>query len=246
MAEWQTRRSQKPVKLKLRVGSTPTFGTDMFRIEGTRGVFEPFELGLLPIKISWVNDSWEILNAVFERIRRRPFWSRPQRPEDFWGRIESHPLTPAAIQKLVSDGLGLRILSPESELWGAYLPPNRICLKTSLKPYERDKTLFHELCHAMYRQELVGLNDRLSAPPSLRQENEIIVEWLARQFRADPQLLREAINIFDLEPKVYDWASYQAFPGYRPFEIDERQFALPFAAWEIHHRRRVLRNTRKD
>lgn len=74
------------------------------------------------------------------------------------------------------------------------------------KAYERDKFLFHEIAHLRF-----GLNDNIGNPGW--KKNAAIAEWIGRQSRADPELLKHAVKGFGLEPIIYDLASYQAFHG---------------------------------
>jgi len=196
--------------------------------------------------------SWELLNTVYQKIRHKPNESYPQREADFWKKIESHPLTPASIQQLIKDGWRLYYATPGSHYGGAQFKSKSLFVDISIDPYERDKILLHEFVHIHYGKNL--LNDSLQIDGhynKLRHENRVIVEWLARQYRADPQLLRAAVLCFGLEPKVYDKASLEAFPEYGPkYGLDTilspQQKYFPFAAWDISHLRKKLSVSRLD
>ena len=54
-----------------------------------------------------------------------------------------------------------------------------------------------------------------------QKESRLIAEWLARQSRKDPKLLRCAIINFDLDPEIYDQISYFAFKDIAPFPISQ-------------------------
>jgi hypothetical protein len=74
-------------------------------------------------------------------------------------------------------------------------------------PYERDESLMHELAHIFYGH----FNDSeytLSVP---YRQSEALIDWKARQWRANPTLLRKAITSFDLPPELYDLATAEAF-----------------------------------
>ena len=53
-----------------------------------------------------------------------------------------------------------------------------------------------------------------------RLRNSARTEWLARRARADPEILRDVVTMFSLQPLVYDHASYDAF---------SIRFRIPFA-----------------
>ena len=82
--------------------------------------------------------------------------------------------------------------------------------------YERDNSLFHELCHLHYGNLIyLFLEDKFpwkrGKPTHHGEISEEIIEWLGRKHRSDYVLLREAIYSFQLEPQIYDLSSYLAF-----------------------------------
>ena len=87
-----------------------------------------------------------------------------------------------------------------------------IHLADYLKPHQRDITLFHELAHLRHPILLSSRTDTRMTPFG-EYGREIIVEYLGRKARADPELLRHTVVSFELEPKIYDKASYVAFTG---------------------------------
>ncbi|MBU0456810.1 MAG: ImmA/IrrE family metallo-endopeptidase [Nanoarchaeota archaeon] len=135
--------------------------------------------------------------------------------------IQDNPITVESIDALAKKGWYVQFKSLCSSLKGGIVE-NKILLKENLSPYERDKTLFHELVHIHYPTYLSCKSERaLSLFTEL--QIEAITEWLGRKARADHLLLREAIKSFELEPQVYDQASYRAF------RIVKEQLAFPFA-----------------
>ena len=88
----------------------------------------------------------------------------------------------------------------------------QIELRKGMHGYNRDKTLMHELAHFWYSP---FLNDGESEKDKKRRsKNCARTEWLARRARADPNTLFQAIMISQLEPKIYDRASYEAFSSF--------------------------------
>jgi hypothetical protein len=84
-------------------------------------------------------------------------------------------------------------------------------IPTHYQNYQRDKALFHVLMPAHYGVWVSAAESHDDGTPNLfSQDNRTIVEWLARQARANPKLLNLAINLFELQPQVYDGASYLA------------------------------------
>ncbi|MBI5797899.1 hypothetical protein HZA98_03275 [Candidatus Woesearchaeota archaeon] len=87
-----------------------------------------------------------------------------------------------------------------------------ITLRSGLLPFQRDVTLFHELMHAWYYPYL---NDFYSGEAHARAlRNGARTEWLARNARAQPKLLREVVCFFELKKEIYDFSSYLAFRDY--------------------------------
>lgn len=101
-------------------------------------------------------------------------------------------------------------LTAEGKLRFSPLIGFKIEIKEGLNAFNRDCTLFHELVHACFYSA--------GAFRICREEEyfklEAIVEFNARKLRAQPELLRHAINSFKLTPQVYDLASYKAFPDH--------------------------------
>ncbi|MDP4012249.1 MAG: hypothetical protein Q8R00_01430 [Candidatus Nanoarchaeia archaeon] len=131
--------------------------------------------------------------------------------------ISKKPLTNQSIDELIRNGLRLESMKLES--YGHLLGGRVIILRESLKGYERDKTVFHEVLHALYGVKVSKdcFGDRIA------KENNALVEWAARRFRAQPNLLRHTIKSFGLEIEVYDLASYYAYN-----HLQQGQLQFPF------------------
>lgn len=117
--------------------------------------------------------------------------------------LAQNPVLPGSFEKLVNQGWNVKFR--EMNHYGiTLLCSKEIFLRQDLQNngYERDKTIFHEFAHVFY--------DISSSGTSLRRD-DAIMEWLGRQWRANPLLLRHGILAFGLEPKIYDKASYLAF-----------------------------------
>lgn len=144
--------------------------------------------------------TWEELDMAANRVR----WeSRIFRR--IWAVRDYKPLDEKAINHLIQDELRITIV-PNANGDASYYR-KRILIGKFDNPFERDRAIFHELAHAWFGEELddgSGLNDR-------ERENRIIADWIARQARANPSTLRAAILGLNLEPRIYDKTSYQAF-----------------------------------
>lgn len=152
----------------------------------------------------------------------------PHRP--IWEMITSNPFSRESVDSMVSKGWKIWLIDLEgfeSMGGGCWTELKCIILKHRLEGFERDVTLFHELLHAHYGDELT---DRKTEGQK-GEENFLIIEWIARQSRADPELLKYTINTFQLEPQIYDKVSCQAFaPDWQSLDnyISGRQKAFPF------------------
>lgn len=143
--------------------------------------------------------------------------------------IEKKPITINSFNHLLAQGLDVK-LSEKLRSYGVCFFNNMrfiIKLRKDLEPYERDKTLFHELVHAHYGSSYTNDSIRVFEleVEDFKLENAVIVEWLARQLRADPKLLRHVSNSFGLEQHIYDRASAQAF---HPAFNGQRQLLFDF------------------
>lgn len=170
---------------------------------------------------SWMAN-WNELESAIAQIRKRPL-SPARKRDSIWRSIENNPITPKSIDQLISEGWKLTTV-PLSYSKAFCLPPpdKKIVISTDLEGYQRDKALSHEVCHACYLYEL---DDSLRARNLgmffgflFGQENQIITEWLGRQLRADPKLLRHVVLAFGLEPQIYDKSSFEAF---HPFDSNK-------------------------
>jgi len=154
------------------------------------------------------NASWPELDAFISDLGIKKPYLR------IWKTMESTPITTASIDALVNQGLVV-VTHPLGLFSGKILlgklEDGKIVLKQGLSPYERDKTLFHELAH-LHHPVLLCSGDSYGYFSEKEQaQREAIAEWLGRTARANPELLRHAIHRFELKPQIYDLASYSAF-----------------------------------
>ena len=133
--------------------------------------------------------------------------------DKIWFLLERKPFNQDSISKLVKDGWvvtdsGYPTLSICDE------KKKEIQLANEISGGVRDVHLFHELVHAWYGDEL---NDGgyFSFISYKANKNRVIVDWLAFQLRADPEILRHTILSFGLTPQIYDRASFEAFSDYK-------------------------------
>lgn len=163
--------------------------------------------------------------APFSELERRISNHKKQfRFSRIFGRLKHEPIIKETIDKLIMEGWQIR------EGDDSRLDTKRkiIYLEKGISDYERDVALFHEISHIPYG------NDLYDAFASLRigfdAERNEITEWLARQLRADPELLKHTILAFGLEPRIYDKISFLAFhPEAEKVSLSEKQLAFPFA-----------------
>ena len=128
---------------------------------------------------------------------------------------KARPLNSNSFEQLKKEGWGIKETAlPESYNGVCHSDTKKIEVRPNLAPYERDKTILHELVHAWY-----GLRDGLFYP-----QEEAVTEFLARKVRANPLLLKAALGAFDVELFIYDRASYQAFHQ----ASAPQQLAFPF------------------
>ena len=141
---------------------------------------------------------------TYQELNARVSYIKQEYPNrKIWSLISYSPITAKSISQLIKRGWILKLNKIESacdlkNLW--------IWLNSELSPYPRDKNLFHEIIHAIYGEEVGDSIGSLFA-----HDNRTIVEWLVRQSRARPELLKHAINSFNLQGYIYDQASYLAF-----------------------------------
>jgi hypothetical protein len=127
----------------------------------------------------------------------------------FWEEIKDKPITTEFIDGIIKNGW--KVFYKEGFVYaGVVTKDNKILLRDTLTPIKRDITLFHELAHIRHP---VLLSSQGIESHRIKCEREIITEWLGRKARADPELLRYAVHSFELQPHIYDLASYKAFKG---------------------------------
>lgn len=140
-----------------------------------------------------------------------------------WNVLKSNLLVPESISKLISCGWTFGYIVSSDPPGFANPETKKIKIAGELKnPYLRDKILLHEIVHAIHHPQL---SDGWMTPEESARRNNIIVEWVSRKARANPDLLRTAVLGFGLTPEVYDSASYDAFE-YHP---DKRQLEFEFS-----------------
>ena len=113
---------------------------------------------------------------------------------------------------LKREGWQVRKEKLETLLGVCHRPEKKVTIKQELRGFQRDVTFLHELNHAY-------LGPTFKDVPAILQKEEvheacirsIIIEWAARRARANPRVLHSAVLTFDLEPQIYDHASYCAF-----------------------------------
>ncbi len=154
--------------------------------------------------------SWQDLETEIDEIK-----SLYGKYDDRWKIIEKHPLTTREIYQLKEEGLELKFYHFSSLIGQYHKTPREkhgeIWINANLERYARDVTLFHELGHAWFDARTgYCFPDKLGQHPQA-ESNQVIIEWLARQWRATPSLLLQAASSFGLKEHIYDKASYDAF-----------------------------------
>ncbi|MBI5228621.1 hypothetical protein HY991_00815 [Candidatus Micrarchaeota archaeon] len=145
--------------------------------------------------------------------------------------IKKKPLTEEAIDKLVAEGW--KVVPTDDHSSFVNRRKKIIGLKTDFKELQRDVSFLHEVAHAFYGQALTH-NHPLD-PDTV--ETFWFTDWLAKQWRRNPELLRHAILKFGLEPRIYDHVTRKAFSEQRTPE----QFVLPGMEPKSNGRRKTIR-----
>lgn len=153
--------------------------------------------------------AWKRIDSYVQQDRRENAW--------FWEKLDKRPFSCASLEELLSLGLKVEFLKLENAYgWaesadreGIPRKEASIRIHSPLRPYNRDKTLFHELMHVWHGYPL---NDGPRVrTKELQRKNTARTEWLARQARADPDILRYTLTRLRIKPWLYDQASYDAF-----------------------------------
>jgi len=163
--------------------------------------------------VNVITATWKELDAYVDSLL--PF----DRPLEL---LAEKPFTTKEIDELLASGCLVRF---SAHLWEGQgltfktkknnLELRYILLNYLSSPYDRDKILFHECAHIKYNICF-----------DIKDKNiEAKVEWIGRQWRADPTLLKHLIHSFELKPYIYDKASYQAFASSSP---EGNQLLFPF------------------
>ncbi len=92
-----------------------------------------------------------------------------------------------------------------SQMGFTFSSDKEIIINKTKNAYKRDKVVCHELTHVLLKAIHFEEFDIGYIVP------EILIEYIARRFRANPVFLREAILTFNLPPQIYDRASLEAF-----------------------------------
>ncbi|GEM_PF-2112921 len=172
-----------------------------------------------------VNDSWSEIEQYVLGLEKRT-------DQEIWQVLHQSKISTYFIDRLIGKRWKVRCdYDKSSHFFGGIdkdLPI--IHLANHLAPHQRDITLFHELAHLRHPILLSSLVD-IRVTPFDKNEREIIVEYLGRKARANPELLRYAVLSFGLEPHIYDQASYAAFGVPEqlkfPFAADDPKEKLP-------------------
>lgn len=153
--------------------------------------------------------SWSTIDHYVQQDRQKNTW--------FWKNIDARPFTQQSLDQLLSLGLQVEFKKLDGAYGYAYSPERedipqknaRIEIHSLLRLYNRDKTLFHELMHVWHGYRLDdGPKTRTK---ELQRKNTLRVEWLARQTRANPEILQHTLIKLRIQPWIYDEASYDAF-----------------------------------
>jgi len=122
--------------------------------------------------------------------------------------------------------------------------------------YERDITLMHELNHAWYSRFRIYSGQKCltdDASSFNEFENRIINEIISRKNRADPWILKSAVESFGLEPQIYDLPSKMAFeknPNIKISPLAEKNKSLLKIIFmdgpDNHYYKIVLENSLKN
>ncbi|MFH1308102.1 MAG: hypothetical protein ABIH72_04575 [archaeon] len=147
-------------------------------------------------KGSW-KMSWAELQLEISKLHRTPHMEKLYK-------IITEPITAKSVRGLVDSGWFVFPLAsshclPDSKL---------ITLVYDADSYTTDKELCHEVVHAVYD----FLPDHITSMHSHEEIiNNRIAEWVGRQIRASPVILRSIKSGFELKPEIYDRASELAF-----------------------------------
>lgn len=145
-------------------------------------------------------------------------------------RIKEKPFTCASLDQLLKEEWGLRLEACANDGYCIHYK-KQIILDRNLSLHQRDFTLFHELVHAWYGPDFS--ENSWDNPCQSPTQKNAVVEYTARQLRADPNLLRKAVLGFKLTPFIYDRSSYLAF-----HRRQENQLEFPFVR-EIEEKMKI-------
>lgn len=185
------------------------------------------------ILVNPIDSSWEDLNSAALEVRNQ----QPTLP--IWEALEKPIITSESINQLVRDAWKVRSIDHRA-IYKDYINSKGRPEETSGRDYQyastgsggcliedktillgpvhnrfnlsqwylRDLALAHEIVHALYPET----PDRQDYGFDFtRRQNFIVVEWTARQVRANPELLKAAVLGFGLQARIYDGVSLKAF-----------------------------------
>ena len=181
--------------------------------------------------------SFDTLTWAVQKIRE----AAPQRP--IWQEIDNRVITPSDISSLIKSGWRIEHIAATSPGFGLIpsLARKEIWLSATAAGYKRDIALFHELGHLVFPYEELADCYEDEGQIDLKQ-NSIIVEWLGRQLRINPSLLKSAVYGFSLKPYIYDRTSFLAFSD-EPYHLD---LQLPLPGFENYVENLTLKQTFMD
>jgi hypothetical protein len=134
----------------------------------------------------------------------------------------------AEIDKVLKEGWKLE-LGDYGIFTGATVKARKLIgVNKYLNGWERDVTLLHEVIHALDFDTYADLGTYNQET----RDNNAIVEWKARNLRANPVILKYLVTAFGLIPQIYDYSSNVAFTKHSP------QLMLPIykkVNMELHH-----------
>lgn len=148
---------------------------------------------------------WRKLCAYVDNLRRT---NQPNK--ETWNWVKSSSLKEEIVRIKESQEL---ILLRED--WGAASINDRVIrIPRDYYYFTRDVSLAHELVHAIAgKEERKLLSDGDCSTP-IQEQNNAIVDWLARKLRANKRVLYEIVTQFGLSPHIYDRISLETFKGY--------------------------------
>ncbi|MSR85868.1 ImmA/IrrE family metallo-endopeptidase [Candidatus Woesearchaeota archaeon] len=141
----------------------------------------------------FVQQDQRYVGRLYKRFRERPFTFLAFEELQLRGIRVEYKVLENCVGEVEIFPTGSSVISLDTNLWG----------------YQRDVTVFHELMHVWYHPLLNDSSDLKDKRRYL--SNAARTEWLARNARMQPDLLREVVEGLDIPKQIYDKASYLAF-----------------------------------